>query len=744
MRRNLTTNVLNGANLTNLGAARLTVTTQTGFVRGTVTDANAAGDVQRLYPSSALVAPVVVPGQTYTWSAYGRTNAAVAQMRINGYFYAADGTTLLSSVAGVDTTVNSSTFTRFSATATAPAGAAYGYWTIGLAAGTKAIGDTVDFQNLLVEASSVVGDYFDGSTSAALGWTYAWSGTANASIATASSAATTVRTNLLTNPSFETISGGYDTSQLLSAAVSTEQKYVGTQSLKATMNTKTAGSDQFVGYFPTPTVGTSYTASAYVYVPSASPHIQMVAIGGVNLAGTTTTAKDTWQRVSVTVTATTTNAIYMVLRNVTASTSGQVFYLDALMMEQSASLGDYFDGSFNPAGDFSYAWTGTANASTSIQRGATLVGISGSSCVGYQSSEWKLVGSDSVRVTPTTTNTDSFVSPGGDLGALRLGMVAGTTYTVSGTIRLAAAQTGTPTGDARKIVVFTKIGAGAYVPVASTQAPNTAGTTRLSLTFTVPAGATEAFIRLYNGASAGNGDVWWDALLLEASPIVRDYFDGAIISADADLTNSWSGTAHASTSLMRGVGVTGVSYFNAAAIQSSGWASSGTKSVRVIPTVAAAASAGFFPVTTTIGQTYTVKAKIRLSGALAGTLDGSGRRVAVYNAGISAQLGVSTPATNTAGVTELTATWVATTTISNIIFYTGASAGNGDTWWDDFIVVAGTYTGDYFDGNSTTLRENAYTWTGTANDSTSVWTRREIQGATLISCNYQPRKEIVH
>lgn len=126
---------------------------------------------------------------------------------------------------------------------------------------------------------------------------------------------------------------------------------------------------------------------------------------------------------------------------------------------------------------------------------------------------WAQNGSASLRITPTAATNDTFANIGGDLGGLRLGMEAGKTYTASGTIRLAGAQTGTLGGVARRLTAWYTV-AGVHTSVLSAPASNAAGVTRLSVTFSIPANATAAWLRLYNGASVGNGDVWWDSIML--------------------------------------------------------------------------------------------------------------------------------------------------------------------------------------------------------------------------------------
>jgi prepilin-type N-terminal cleavage/methylation domain-containing protein len=143
-----------------------------------------------------------------------------------------------------------------------------------------------------------------------------------------------------------------------------------------------------------------------------------------------------------------------------------------------------------------------------------------------RSTAWASNGSYSTELIPnSTTSNDSFIILGGSLGGIRLNMESGKSYTVSGTINLPAAQTGTLSGQARRIVVYYKVGAGSYQSFSSNAAPNAAGTNRLSLNFTLPAGITEAFIRFYNGALQGGGTVYWDSLVLNEGNNTN-YVDG--------------------------------------------------------------------------------------------------------------------------------------------------------------------------------------------------------------------------
>lgn len=133
----------------------------------------------------------------------------------------------------------------------------------------------------------------------------------------------------------------------------------------------------------------------------------------------------------------------------------------------------------------------------------------------------------SVQVAPGTTvsgngaDGDTYVTVGGDYGAMRLGMQGGRRYTVSGWIYVPAA-TGLATtgsfGEPRglRVTGYARVGTSAYYVYKSEKASVTNGWQWLSMTMSVPTGATEAFIRLYNGYATGQTSkvVYWDDISL--------------------------------------------------------------------------------------------------------------------------------------------------------------------------------------------------------------------------------------
>ncbi len=167
-------------------------------------------------------------------------------------------------------------------------------------------------------------------------------------------------------------------------------------------------------------------------------------------------------------------------------------------------------------------------------------------CTGYcvltRVSDWKSGGTYSFKLSPNNASNDSFMTLGGDLGAFRSGMQAGKTYTLSAVARIAAPQTGTLGGNGtRQVTLWYTTAGGTHVRTAGSQGPNTAGTFRSSVTVSIPSDAQGAWIRLYNGASIGNGDVWWDDIMLTEGNTIYNYADGNTVDWVWNLDNTSTG-----------------------------------------------------------------------------------------------------------------------------------------------------------------------------------------------------------
>lgn len=178
----------------------------------------------------------------------------------------------------------------------------------------------------------------------------------------------TPRTNLCTNPNFETATTGWAASgtPLPTIGLSGVQKRSGVQSLIVT-STGTSTFFEGVNYTASGlTVGAVYTFSVYVYNPSVGGVGDIgILIGGGSFGAGAGGTKDSWKRISVTWTATaTTHSMNIFMQS--PSGAGSVFYVDDALLEQSGTIGAYFNGGTTADSSYTYSWSGTANLSTSI------------------------------------------------------------------------------------------------------------------------------------------------------------------------------------------------------------------------------------------------------------------------------------------------------------------------------------------------------------------------------------------
>lgn len=160
-----------------------------------------------------------------------------------------------------------------------------------------------------------------------------------------------------------------------------------------------------------------------------------------------------------------------------------------------------------------------------------------------RSSVWSADGAYSLAIiNNSVSSNDSFATIGGDTGAMRLGMQAGNTYTAQAVAFLPTPLVGPFVSGNRAACIQAYWYVSTYASEKACADPLKAGTYHLSLTFTIPSAATQAFIRLYNGTHQGGGTVYYDSVMLVEGNRSLPYLDG----------NSphwtWSGTTNASTS----------------------------------------------------------------------------------------------------------------------------------------------------------------------------------------------------
>jgi hypothetical protein len=263
------------------------------------------------------------------------------------------------------------------------------------------------------------------------------------------------------------------------------------------------------------------------------------------------------------------------------------------------------------------------------------------------------------------------------------------------------------------------------------QATNTAGSQTLTHTFTVNSAATWATVRLYNGASSGNGDVWWDDVVMVEGPYTGGYFDGS--KPDAQRINL----------IPSPNSVNGNGWFDAHGVSTTFSTNNaggplGTPYARSLATGTATGSAYFMVIhgstnpsyytPVTAGRTYTASLYVRVT--MANLTQQPHLRFRWKNAAgstISDQ-----PLVYTTGY--VSGTWVrlsSTGVAPAGAVYTEVSAGYvsldqstitvGDSVDVSAVLVEeGSTLGTYFDGSTTAANGTSYTWSGTANASPSI------------------------
>ena len=185
---------------------------------------------------------------------------------------------------------------------------------------------------------------------------------------------TTVITNRAVNPSYETNTTSWTAQANATIGRATSGGLFGS-SYMTVEHTSSGSSVAATQTFSGLTVGNSYTITVYVLRLAGTQG------AGVGVTGTMTPTSATseafaasptaWTRLRYTFVATGTSHTAQVFPasayNTASTGTGAKIGVDGWMITDGSSVIDYFDGSFSPAEDVTYAWTGTAHASTSTK-----------------------------------------------------------------------------------------------------------------------------------------------------------------------------------------------------------------------------------------------------------------------------------------------------------------------------------------------------------------------------------------
>ena len=390
---------------------------------------------------------------------------------------------------------------------------------------------------ITIEVSDATGAspiFFDGATSAGGDFTYAWTGTANNS-----SSIQKATENAGWSPITNSIEYW-----------STQSPMHGTHC--AGVITKGASGDGITCSDSVVAAFTTYTMSIYIKLTAAVPNftIQMrwkdnvgaiISDTNASVAGSLTVGQ--WSRVSVTATSPSGATSMQPIARILAVHSSTLFYVDSLMVEQATFLSPYFDGSTAAAGDFTYAWTGTANQTASEERAPTVSGWTGlytGGRVAYQSSAWNGSGAKCMAISGNRPTVDSFSMTNTPPIAGNLG---GRTFTFLANLKTMEAYPAGADGRAWGINVVVNLSGGGQFQYNLKPTTTYLGIHEIKQTITIRSDATTmAYLRLYNG-SPNDVPIYWDNFMIVEGTYVGDYIDGT------KPFSKWDGAANASTSV---------------------------------------------------------------------------------------------------------------------------------------------------------------------------------------------------
>lgn len=502
----------------------------------------------------------VTPGVAYRASfwAKGSNNADQATFTLSWY-----------DAAGAFISAPSPTYTAMNSTAwvlIAPLGAGAGFYVAPANAAyaqlrprTNASSTTFWVDDILFEVAppgSQSPVYFDGDTADTADETFAWTGTPHAS---ASTAVYTGRTNLLQNPSWEIDSTGWTSA----SRAPTNPNY---GAWSSSMSNGALSAKLPSG------PGRTYTASGYMTrngsgARAANATVRFYDSAGAELDPPTVTLITLVdigipERRSATRTAPAGTATVA-----WSGASDGVVGLDGALLEESATLGDYFDGTTTPPAGYYTYWTGAPHNSMSrlsvtapptrtnlfTHPSAEGTGITWTTVLGdalvARTTDAALFGSESYSMTSQSLSNQEIVTPTGTAG---FPVLAGNWYSASAYFGRSGATS--PKSTQIKFNWYTAAGA-AVTSTSLSAISELSGTSlvwvRGSGVALAPTTAAYASIQLRWSSGVPAGEVhYFDGILFEQVPYVYDYFDGD--SVQTGYIHSWTGTPHASQSTREG------------------------------------------------------------------------------------------------------------------------------------------------------------------------------------------------
>lgn len=526
------------------------------------------------------------------------------------------------------------------------------------------------------------------------------------------------RRNLNTNPHYRAQGA---TRTVRTNLVNQVQRVLGSSSAGVALNGKTwvkadfaDSTNEYVRYWCDAADlvnGQSYTFAVEVYNPNATAvsvraywtqsigQTDVVIPAGatqtITITGARSTYDTTWRFADVRLNSSNTvGTIYLRGGAVIAGTTG----------------GTPFDGTYAQSSEkFTYSWTGTAYASKSVEtayapQASGIIESATSGTIAYQ--VWDTTINDwimrvKVPAYAVTSSWGRYAVLSSVLGAAQTSL--------SGVTRIRCSQATTA-----QIQVIEDAGGATGAQVVGGAAVGTSWTDLAwqGVPYTSYTSIARTRISISNAVVSYDitYDVQFTAVYPGGTPV--DYFDGATPAVGTDYRYSWEGAADASVSAMKVDVPTGFAAPTSRQwARSNQWASDGQYALRVAPYGNSSDSfaqmdgaAGMPSAMDSVGRTFTVSGTIRVPRTQVDNGDSRARKI-IVNMQLSTG-GVdfrSAAAPNAPGVYRLSVTFTVPADMLGwnfIRFYNGDTGSAAqDVWWDELMMVEGTYSGPYVDGD---------------------------------------------
>lgn len=497
-------------------------------------------------------------------------------------------------------------------------------------------------------------------------------------------------------------------------------------------------------------VGATYTASLWAIAGVLGMQMRVSPasnLSGANTATTSVGVVNELVRYKITFVATATT-IYVGLFSTSVSPGSGVVGMTGILVEQRPTVLPYFDGDTPDALGFTYEWEGTAGASTSVIKTASvevrknhapmpllLTSGGGSPNIYYSFGGQNRVVSSDTKYGPGSFYAYRLSESGGIGGTIFDGfipVVAGEAWTLSVYVKPDIAD------QVRLNIAWLS---GTNFPadtVALSQGTYTAASggswTRISVSGIAPSGASLLAFQFTSQSTSYAVDtgIKLSGYLAEKTSVVLPYFDGSQ-TPDADLMPAWTGTPNASASILRGSSLSSWrgSDYNTVTYRSprgglvpSPSSASPSTAVAIAGGLSSLAGAG---VTFIPGRSYTVKARIAVDEVIQGATS-MARELWFGHSSTPVGEGYeyvrSAQAPNVVGEydLELSATLGPNDIWAQVRIYHGGTKGDGKIRVLSFAIIEnGAYSGPIFHGDTDPDDTGiVYEWEGAEHDSSSV------------------------